>query len=186
MAWEPSRFLCPWDSPGKNTAVVCHALLQEIFPTLRSNPHFWCLLHWQADSLPQSHLGSGPIHTARGKARRLNGDQSRTHGAGLDDSSGRTPRGLKEEEGPPRRLFLSGERPPTPSHVPSGMVRYMCMPAGHTHGENNPVKPSITGKSSSKSPLLTLGESRHMSLAKAEQETRSADPLCPPTHCTQT
>ena len=26
-------FLCPWDSPGKNTGVGCHFLLQEIFPT---------------------------------------------------------------------------------------------------------------------------------------------------------
>ena len=25
--------LCPWDSPGKNTGVGCHALLQEFFPT---------------------------------------------------------------------------------------------------------------------------------------------------------
>jgi len=25
--------LCPWDSPGKNTGVGCHALLQGIFPT---------------------------------------------------------------------------------------------------------------------------------------------------------
>ena len=24
--------LCPWDSPGKNTGVDCHALLQGIFP----------------------------------------------------------------------------------------------------------------------------------------------------------
>ena len=30
---EPTRLLCPWDSPGKNTGVGCHALLQEIFPT---------------------------------------------------------------------------------------------------------------------------------------------------------
>ena len=29
----PSRLLCPWDSPGKNTGVGCHALLQGIFPT---------------------------------------------------------------------------------------------------------------------------------------------------------
>ena len=36
-------FLCPWDSPGKNTGVGCHALLQRIFP--RSNPHLLCLLH---------------------------------------------------------------------------------------------------------------------------------------------
>ena len=50
------RLLCPWDSPGKNTAVGCHALLQGIFPTQRSNPHLLCLLHWQAGSLP--HLRS--------------------------------------------------------------------------------------------------------------------------------
>ena len=28
------------DSPGKNTGVGCHALLQRIFPTQRSNPGF--------------------------------------------------------------------------------------------------------------------------------------------------
>ena len=37
-----ARLLCPWDSLGKNTGVGCHALLQGIFPTQRSNP--W-LLH---------------------------------------------------------------------------------------------------------------------------------------------
>ena len=35
---QPTRLLCPWDSPGKNTGVVCHALLQGISPTLASNP----------------------------------------------------------------------------------------------------------------------------------------------------
>ena len=40
------------DSPGKNTGVGCHALLQGICPTQGSNPHLLCLLHWQADSLP--------------------------------------------------------------------------------------------------------------------------------------
>ena len=25
---QPARLLCPWDSPGKNTGVGCHALLQ--------------------------------------------------------------------------------------------------------------------------------------------------------------
>ena len=30
---QPTRLLCPWDSPGKNTGVNCHALLQGIFPT---------------------------------------------------------------------------------------------------------------------------------------------------------
>ena len=27
-------FFCPWDSPGKNTGMGCHFLLQGIFPTL--------------------------------------------------------------------------------------------------------------------------------------------------------
>ena len=39
---QPSRLLCPWDSPGKSTGVGCHALLQGIFPTQGSN---LCLLH---------------------------------------------------------------------------------------------------------------------------------------------
>ena len=37
----PTRLLCPWDSPGKNTGVGCHALLQGIFPIQGSNP---CIL----------------------------------------------------------------------------------------------------------------------------------------------
>ena len=41
--------------PGKNTEVGCHFLHQGIFPTQESNPH---LLHWQADSLPLSYVGS--------------------------------------------------------------------------------------------------------------------------------
>ena len=34
------RLLCAWDSPGKNTGVGCHFLLQGIFPTQGSNPSF--------------------------------------------------------------------------------------------------------------------------------------------------
>ena len=26
--WQPTRLACPWDSPGKNTGVGCHFLLQ--------------------------------------------------------------------------------------------------------------------------------------------------------------
>ena len=43
--WQPTRLLCPWDSPGKNTGTSCHFLLQcmkvksesevaQLFPTL--------------------------------------------------------------------------------------------------------------------------------------------------------
>ena len=51
------RLLCAQDSPGKNTGVGCHFLLQGIFPTQRSNPCLLGLLHWQANSLPLCHLG---------------------------------------------------------------------------------------------------------------------------------
>ena len=36
---------CPWDSPGMNTGVGCHFLLQGIFPTQGSNLHL--LPSWQ-------------------------------------------------------------------------------------------------------------------------------------------
>ena len=34
----PGSSIC-WNSPGKNTGVGCHALLQRIFPTQGLNPH---------------------------------------------------------------------------------------------------------------------------------------------------
>ena len=34
---SPARILCPWDSPGKNTGVSCHSLLQGIFLIQASN-----------------------------------------------------------------------------------------------------------------------------------------------------
>ena len=48
----PARMLCPWDSPGKNSGVGCHALFQGIFLTQGSIPLLLCLLHWQMNSLP--------------------------------------------------------------------------------------------------------------------------------------
>ena len=45
---QPTGLLCPWNSPGKNIGVGCHALLQGIFPTQGSNPglpHCWWILY---------------------------------------------------------------------------------------------------------------------------------------------
>ena len=52
----PTRFLCPWDSPGKNVGVGCHFLLQGNL--LNSG----IKLHWQADSLWLSYRGSQVGH----------------------------------------------------------------------------------------------------------------------------
>ena len=45
----PSRLLCPWDSPRKNSGVGCLSLLQGIFLTQGLNLDLLCLLHWQVD-----------------------------------------------------------------------------------------------------------------------------------------
>ena len=44
--------VCPWDSPGRNSGVGCHALLQGVFPALGWNLNFLHLLHWQVGSFP--------------------------------------------------------------------------------------------------------------------------------------
>ena len=53
--------LCPWDSPGKNIEVGCHALLQGIFPTQGSNLHLFCLLLWEVGSLSLAPPGKPTI-----------------------------------------------------------------------------------------------------------------------------
>ena len=55
----PPRFLCPWDSPGKNNEIGCHFLLQGIVWTQVSK---LCLLHsrqiyWFIHSSVDGYLG---------------------------------------------------------------------------------------------------------------------------------
>ena len=51
------RLLCPWGSPGKNTGVGCHFLLQGILPTQGSNPPLLRLLRRQVNSFTTEPLG---------------------------------------------------------------------------------------------------------------------------------
>ena len=64
MDCKLARFLCPWDSPGRNTGVGSPSLFQGIFPTQGSNLG---LLHCKVDCLlseppgkPSSHWNSFP------------------------------------------------------------------------------------------------------------------------------
>ena len=52
---SPTRLLCARDSPGKSSE---DPLLQGIFPTQGSNPHFLCLLHCRWILYALSLLGS--------------------------------------------------------------------------------------------------------------------------------
>ena len=49
---QPAQKLCPWNSPGKNTGVGCHALFQRMSLTQGPNPCLLSLLNWQVGSLP--------------------------------------------------------------------------------------------------------------------------------------
>ena len=52
---QPTRLLCPWETPGKNTGVSCHSLLQGIFLTQGSNLR---LLHYRQLLYCLNHQGS--------------------------------------------------------------------------------------------------------------------------------
>ena len=54
---QPAWLLCPWNSPGQNSGVGCHSLLQGTFITQGSNPG---LLHCRQTLYPLSHQGSPP------------------------------------------------------------------------------------------------------------------------------
>ena len=58
---EPTRLLCPWDFPGKNTGADCHFLHQGNLPDSGFEPGLLCLLHWHVYFLSLCHLGS-PSH----------------------------------------------------------------------------------------------------------------------------
>ena len=68
LGLRPAKFLCPWVSPGKNTAVGGRSLLQGIFPTHRLNPG---LPHCRRNPYPLSYQG-GPLTTRRPNNFRAN------------------------------------------------------------------------------------------------------------------
>ena len=57
LCHELVRLLCPWDSPGENAGVGCHALLQGIFLTQGLDLRLLCLLRWSCVLAPPGGLG---------------------------------------------------------------------------------------------------------------------------------
>ena len=90
---QPTRPLCPWDSPGKNTGVGCHALLQSIFPTQGWNSSLIHLLHWRAGSLLMSTWEAQMSHGQKSLSTRSSAGEASL--SSLSDShfhSGNTPK----------------------------------------------------------------------------------------------
>ena len=59
---QPTRLLCPWDSPSKKTGVDCHSLLQGNLPYSVIEPGSPAL---QEDSLLSEPPGEHPIYNKR-------------------------------------------------------------------------------------------------------------------------
>ena len=90
----PTRPLCPWDFPGKNTGVGKHSLLQGIFPSQGSNP-VSCI--------------EGAFFTTRTTREMLRGGRQ---------ASGREQRTISPSEvWPPRRETQPSQQRPT-AHPP--------------------------------------------------------------------
>ena len=85
--WQPTRLPCPWDSPGKNTGVGCHFLLQCMKVKSESEVAQSCLtlcdptdcslpgssVHGisQARALEWGTIAFSDIHTAAAAAKSL-------------------------------------------------------------------------------------------------------------------
>ena len=64
----PTSLLCPWDSPGKNTGVGCHFLLQGVFLTQDTDPD---LLHCRQILYQLIYKGSPTLSVAAAAAESL-------------------------------------------------------------------------------------------------------------------
>ena len=148
--------------PGKNCGMGCYFLLQVIFPSQGLNPHRWCLLHWQAGSLPLApsvrdvcpwagHFTS--VHTASLSDRARGGDPQGPRGLWFKEN--KTQRGRERgrlTSGPgrdfPGSLVVINTSPSnagSASSIPVGELR-SHIPWGQkpkTENRNNIVTNSI-------------------------------------------
>ena len=67
---QPTRLLCPWDSPGKNTKVGSHSFLQGLFLIQGSNLGLlhcrWILYHLSYQGSPASGCSTAKIKSPGG------------------------------------------------------------------------------------------------------------------------
>ena len=78
--WQPTRFLCPWDSPDKNTGVSCHCPPLGDLPNTGIEPTSLTSRQWQVLD-HQRHLG-GPYSLVR-ESRSIITIQNEKHHTGV-------------------------------------------------------------------------------------------------------
>ena len=135
--------LCPWNSPGKNTRVGCHSLLQGIFPTQVSNPG---LLHCRWILYRLSHQGT-PItskEALRNGKWKLSGKMAQLFALQM----GNTPKHILPQ--PPR----CSQWPWTWHHSSGYLSPPASLPCSPTYGCFTGSHQTLAHKSSPQSQLL--------------------------------
>ena len=119
----PTRLLCPWDSPGNNTGVGCHALFQGVFPTQEPNFHLllcrqilYCLSH------------QGRPHETRWDCKWDGGGGRRRGGGGRE---GRLGRGRNRPQGGNQPVTASLTRDGSASKLIQKPVDWIQFPGGY-------------------------------------------------------
>ena len=82
MDYSPPGSSVHGDSPGKNTGVGCHDLLQEIFPTQGLNPG---LLHCGENALPSEPPGKSKRDINKMKQEQENAKQELRRNIGYEE-----------------------------------------------------------------------------------------------------
>ena len=124
-----SRLLCPWDSPGKNTGVCGHLLLQGIFPTQESiqvspGRQILYLLHYKGRSIPRG-VGMIPGRGTWGNSSQNDTMQGLPQGDHCPEE--------EEGKGTPRRRGLEkGLTCLTSLSNPTGHLWVRQPPKGHS------------------------------------------------------
>ena len=86
---QPTRLLCPWNSPDENIGVGSHSLLPGIFPTQESNPTLPTMQASEpAEKLIPRSLNPGPTGSDGEESACSVGDPSSIPGSGRPPGEG--------------------------------------------------------------------------------------------------
>ena len=139
---QPARLLCPWDSPGKNTGVGCHALLQGIFPTQGLNPDLphckwilYCLSHQGSPRILE--WVAYPFSKGSSRPRNRTGISCTAgrfftsyHGIAIEEGIKAEEKGRDPEARPPPNLPSATGHTVLNTYTQTGSQLFSCRPRG--------------------------------------------------------
>ena len=173
------------DSPGKNTGVGCHALLQGIFLSQGLNPCLLQLLHWQASSVPLAPPGKLQVQDSERLTSwvcpyLLKGTPTASCHPGVRDTNKECGGGWRKGISGPQtwqRPRATGTQLASPGHTPMSMGKDSWPTYSFSRGTGGPSTTRLSTGTSF--PFFTsrtrgsLGTSRALRTSIAEKQGES-------------